>query len=142
MKVAFYKYHRGGIKGLFDWLIRIVTNGPYSHCELIFSDGQAYSSSIQDGGCRYKDIVFDPEHWDIIEVAADEQTMRRFCDEEKGSGYDFPGVFRFLVLEIKESPDKWFCSEVCASALQHGGRLLGVKPWQVHPSRLYQLLTT
>lgn len=144
MRVAFYKYtKRPGIAGLFDALIRKVTKGPYSHCELVFPDGMAYSASIQDGGTRFKYISFDLEKWDFIDLPLFVVQMARmdaFCIKETGSDYDYPGVFRFLLPVIPESENRWFCSEVVCAALQEGGLLWGVNPWQVHPSLLYSLL--
>jgi len=141
MKVAFYKHHRTGMAGLFDAVIRVVTGGPYSHCELIFPSGMAYSASIQDGGTRFKRIEFDPARWDIITLPLDRFASELFCFREHGCGYDYPGAFRFLVPSIPQSKKRWFCSEVCCAALQAGGLFPGVKAWQVHPTLLYQLLT-
>jgi|SRR6185369_2368035 len=145
MKVAFYKYTgRPGIAGLFDALIRKVTKGPYSHCELVFPDGWCYSASIQDGGTRFKKVAFDEGKWDFIELEFTREQMRKseaFCLDERKCGYDYPGVFRFLVPAIRESKNRWFCSEIVCAALQEGGLLWGgVKPWQVHPSGLHNLL--
>jgi len=145
MKVAFYKYaQRPGLAGLFDALIRRVTHGPYSHCELVFPDGVSYSSSIQDDGTRFKRIVFDPAKWDFIDLPELPPIamawMEKFCTGELGSGYDFPGVFRFLCPRIPESKNRWFCSEIVCAALQEGGLLWGINAWQVHPSKLYELL--
>jgi hypothetical protein len=148
MKIAFYKHNRGGFAGILDRIIRTVTRGPYSHCELVFVhdgmiDQMAYSASIQDSGCRFKTIVFDSSRWDFIPVQLtleQQLAVLALCEEENGSGYDFLGVFRFLIPSIKESPDKWFCSEICAAALQRAGLLRGEKPWQLHPNKLAQLL--
>jgi len=146
MRVAFYKNtKRPGLTGLFDALIRKVTGGPYSHCELIFPDGMAYSASIQDGGCRFKQIDFDPEKWDVVQLPwfsnTSQDTVMVFCHQEEGSAYDYPGVLRFLLPLLPQSKQRWFCSEVCCAALQTINLLPGVKPWQVHPSKLHRLLT-
>lgn len=144
IRIAFYKYHRTGLAGLFDQLIRTVTKGPYSHCELIFPDDMAYSASIQDGGCRFKAIVFDPARWDIIELPwlshISHNMIEDFCLKERGSKYDYPGAFRFLLPGIPESKERWFCSEIVCAALQTIDMLGGIKAWQVHPSKLYELL--
>ena len=142
MSVAFYKHNLPGIPGLFARLIRLVTWGPYSHCELVFTESISYSSSIEDGGTRFKDIQFQADHWDFVGVPAEcrENVARAFCIAEKGSAYDFPGVFRFLVPIIGQSPERWFCSEVVCAALQAGGLFPGVKPWKVSPNRLYKMM--
>lgn len=142
MRIAFYKNtKRPGIAGLFDALIRKVTGGPYSHCELIFSDDLAFSASIQDGGTRFKQIAFEPAKWDFIELTGINETRARsFCLRNAKRGYDFPGVFRFLIAGIPHSKKRWFCSEICCAALQEGGILWGINPWQVHPSALHGYL--
>ncbi|MDA8428189.1 MAG: hypothetical protein M0T70_02935 [Geobacteraceae bacterium] len=141
MRIAFYKYHTPGVMGLFARFTRFITGGPYSHCELIFSDGQAFSASIQDGGTRYKRIDFDPAKWDIMEIASQQSRARAFCDEEKGCKYDFIGICRFIFPWAKESKTRWFCSEVCTAALQKAGVITAVIPASiVHPMLLYWLL--
>lgn len=45
MIAAFYKSTRPGWTGLYNRIIRWWERGDYSHCELIFSDGLAASSS-------------------------------------------------------------------------------------------------
>ena len=70
MKAAFYKATRPGLQGLYSRAARAVDRGPYSHCELVFSDGLSGSASYIDGGVRLKRIDFDPEHWDFIELPA------------------------------------------------------------------------
>ena len=68
MQVAFYKGTRSGLSGLFNRLVRWWTRGPYSHCEVVFTDEPSKdggvlcgSSSKLDGGVRLKFVVLDPE---------------------------------------------------------------------------------
>jgi hypothetical protein len=141
MKVAFYKYHTPGIMGLFARFTRFITGGPYSHCELVFNDGLAYSASIQDGGTRFKRIDFDPTKWDIMEIASKQDRARAFCEEEQGCKYDYPGICRFIFPWVRESKTRWFCSEICTAALQKAGVISGLIPAHlVHPTLLYWLL--
>jgi hypothetical protein len=76
MKVALYKGKRGGFAGAFDASVRWWTRGPYSHVELVFSDGMSASASARDGGVRFKRIDFKPEHWDFIDLSVDEEHLR------------------------------------------------------------------
>ena len=76
MKVALYKGKRGGSAGAFDASVRWWTRGPYSHVELVFSDGMSASASPRDGGVRFKRIDFKPEHWDFIDLSVDEEHLR------------------------------------------------------------------
>jgi len=140
MRVAFYRYRKPGIAGLFARFTRFITGGTYSHCELIFANGQAYSASIQDGGTRWKRIEFDPEKWDILEVPVDERRARQFCNAEEGCLYDFQGICRFLFPWVRESKTRWFCSEIVTAGLQAAGLLKGIPAHLVHPTLLYWLL--
>lgn len=70
MKLASYKATRTGLPGVFNRAVRWWLHGPYSHTELVFSDGASFSCSKMDGGPRFKQMVFDPEHWDFVPVPA------------------------------------------------------------------------
>ena len=54
MKLAFYK----GKGNWVDLIIRVFTNSPYSHVEIVLNKDW-YSSSPRDGGVRVKQIVDD-----------------------------------------------------------------------------------
>jgi hypothetical protein len=116
MKVAFYK----GRKRLFNKLVSWWTRGPYSHCELVFSDGQSASSSFMDGGVRYKRILYNHDHWDFIELGPefDEQKAREWFDEHLGNGYDVAGIIGFVNPRISQDKQKEFCIEAVLSALE------------------------
>jgi hypothetical protein len=120
IKLAFYKGWRG------DWidkLISIWTMGPYSHVELIFSDGMSFSSSIRDDGTRFKNIIYD-DKWDIIELnfPFDEIKMREFCESQNDKPYDLLGVFFSAGLKLNlQDKNKWFCTEIIGYSLYLGG---------------------
>jgi hypothetical protein len=121
MKVAFYKVSAPNA-GAFDKLISFYTNSIYSHAELIFSTGLSFSSSIRDGGCRYKAIGFDPVSWDYISLPyitpEREVEIKKFCNSQNGKGYDYVGLFLTQVFPFDlEDPNRWFCTEIVARAL-------------------------
>lgn len=68
MQAAFYKATRPGWQGIYSRAVRVIDRGPYSHCELVFSDGMSGSASYIDGGVRLKRIDYDPAHWDFVEL--------------------------------------------------------------------------
>ena len=68
MKLASYRATRPGLPGVFNRAVRWWLHGPYSHTELVFSDGMAFSCSWLDKGPRFKAIAFKPEHWDLVPV--------------------------------------------------------------------------
>lgn len=144
MKVAFYK----GPGTIFDKLIRLVTRSPYSHCELIFSEDLLCDSGWMFGampgeGTRFKQMALNPAEWILVSVPvtrSQELLAFYFCRDEEKCGYDYPGVFRFLLPWFTESKEKWFCSEICTAAIQAAGLPLLMVPSQVHPGRLYEAL--
>ncbi len=66
MQAAFYKATRPGLQGIYSRAVRWIDRGPYSHAELVFSDGLSASASWMDGGVRFKRIDYDPERWDFV----------------------------------------------------------------------------
>lgn len=137
MIAAFYKSTRPALAGIYNRLVRWWEPGNYSHCELIFSDGMAASSSYLDGGVRFKQIAFDPAHWDFIELPDHlEHDARMWFDLHKGEGYDLVGNLRFLFDFLRNRNGKWFCSEAMGSSLGI------IEPWRLGPNGLYSILKT
>jgi hypothetical protein len=130
MKIALYKGKRGGFAGAFDAAVRWWTRGPYSHVELVFSDGMAASSSTRDGGVRFKRIDFKPEHWDFVEIDGDECNAADWFGERLGAGYDYFGLFGFIWRPGSGVSRRWFCSEAVAAALGYRD------PWRFCPNTL------
>ena len=137
--LAMYKGRRDGAwyqpdiaaARLSDWIIRTLTRSPYSHCELAVlipplnggSDDHAvfdcYSSSIRDGGVRVKTMPLPADKWDLIPVNQQDAyiDVLNYFAQTRGKPYDFIGACG-VVLGIKGSLKKWFCSEWCAAALR------------------------
>ncbi|RYF70865.1 MAG: hypothetical protein EOO22_13570 [Comamonadaceae bacterium] len=134
MRAAFYKVNRPGLQGIYSRLVRWIERGPYSHCELIFSDGMSASASWMDHGVRFKRIEFDLEHWDFLEVDGDEAAARAWFTAHEGEGYDLAGNLRFVLGFVPDSSKRWFCSEAMAAAL--GWR----DPYRYGPCGLYAAL--
>jgi hypothetical protein len=140
MKIAFYK----ASGKFFDKLIRWWTSSPYSHCELVFSDGSWFTSSIRDGGVRFKPLLPDYDAWDYIEVPVDtfdEERLRRWGLARLGKKYDWIGAFIGAAFSIPlEIPDRYFCSEICVEGLQYIGKIYsGTNPSSYTPQKLYDL---
>lgn len=112
MQIAFYKAPGTWIDGA----IRLVTRSKYSHCEVVI-DGVCWSASIQDGGIRQKRMLLNPERWDVVTIP-DSPRARQWFLEHEGQGYDFWGVFRFLIPFVPQREDRWFCSEASLEALR------------------------
>lgn len=134
-QAAFYKGTRPGLAGIYNRLVRWIGRGPYSHCELIFSDGLAASSSWMDGGVRFKQIDFCPENWDFIDLPPEgEDAARQWFRDHRGQPYDLMGNIRFLCGVVRDSEGRWFCSEALGVALGIRG------PWRNEPNGLADIL--
>lgn len=112
-RIAFYK-------GNETWLGKIIRwwdHGPYSHCELVFSDGTWGTAFYKRGVVLWtRDGL--PENWDFIELPAHlEAEARKWFEEHNGKSYDYVGLLRFVFDFLNPSRDKWFCSNACAAAL-------------------------
>ncbi|MBF0802890.1 MULTISPECIES: hypothetical protein [unclassified Neisseria] len=137
MKVAFYKGTLPGWRGWFSRLVRFADRGPYSHCEVVFSDGLCASASWYDGGVRFKRIDFNPEHWDFVEVCSGlkhETSVRDWFARRRRERYDLRGSLGVVFRPVKGSPRRWFCSEAVACALGFP------EPHRISPNLLAALL--
>ena len=135
--IVFYKHkrERNSVKNtlfrFFDDAIKFFTHGPYSHCEIALSTSQpskiytCFSASNRDGGVRKKIMELPQERWDLVELE---------ISPTKGLKYDLIGALG-VVLRIRDSKTKYFCSEWCAECL-------GIdKPYRFSPNSLYKHLT-
>lgn len=137
MKVAFYKGTRPKLQGIYSRAVRLIDRGPYSHVELVFSDGMAASASFIDKGVRFKRIDFDPERWDFVPIPwADESVARAWFMKNEGMPYDIMGNAHFVLGLLPDSDGAVFCSEAIASAIGFSD------PWRMSPNGLHAVLTS
>lgn len=132
-----YMYHgtRPGVAGIYNRLVRWWDHSAYSHCELVFSDGMAGSSSFEDGGVRLKKIDFDTKNWDFIPLPAHlEAKARAWFEAHRGQKYDLLGNVHFVFAIVQHDKRRWFCSEAVAEALGYS------ESWRFKPGDLYSVL--
>lgn len=148
--LALYKYKRSfqktPFKAMTDAMTRFFTKGQYSHCELVIekikpSDTdlhpqetiyQCFSSSVQDGGVRCKEINMMSGKWDLIELHnIDPNQILNYFNQTKGMKYDWWGAIG-VVIGIKQKRSKYFCSEWCYNALSQGDQ----EGWRFSPNDL------
>lgn len=130
MHLAFYTGTRKGFHGLLNRAVRWWTRGPFSHVELVFSDGLAASASGVDHGVRFKDIQFDLARWVLVPIDGDEAQSRDWFKANLGKGYDYLGLFGFLWRPYNGERDRFFCSEAVALALGYP------EGWRFDPNTL------
>ena len=133
MKLAFYK----GKQRLFNRLVAWWTRGPYSHVELVFGpakDGRYVcgSASHTDGGVRIKTIALTPDKWDVFDVdVGNAEAAKNWFSSHWADGYDYLGLFGFVLRRGLQSRQRWFCSEAVAAALGF------FEPWRYDPNALF-----
>lgn len=141
MRLAFFR-------GSGDWItkaIRLLTRGPYSHVELVFSDGARFSAS----GRVPAGVWFTHEphgsDWDFLCIPAtpdQERIARTFAAVLEGSAFQWRGLFRFLFPFVGDAPKShWYCSELVLYVLQRCFGLLEEVPLKISPNKLYRVLT-
>ena len=134
LKLAFFKGNGSAINGIIRWR----TNSIYSHVELVFSDGEAFSAQLHEG-TRFKKIEFNQD-WDLVEVPGiNEVKVKDFCGTVLGRRYDFRGIVDFFANVTHGDDGDWFCSEVCVTALQEAGFCLRIPPHLTSPGSLFDL---
>lgn len=134
-RMAFYKGTRPGMAGIYNRLVRLRGRGPYSHVELVFSDGMSASSSFSDGGVRFKAIDYSEDKWDFIELPeAWEEYARTWFAHHYGEKYDVMGNVFLAVGFFGHSTGKQFCSEAAAAALQID------QAFRLEPNTLYPVI--
>ena len=91
-----------------------------------------YSSSVQDGGVRCKQIdVSDNTKWDLIPLdGVTEEQIKAYFSRTLGCKYDWWGALG-IVLGIKQKRSKYFCSEWCFNAICGGE-----DGWRFSPNQL------
>ena len=137
MYAAYYKATRPGWQGIYSRAVRVIDRGPYSHCELVFSDGLSGSASCIDGGVRFKRIAYDPAHWDFMALPDElEPYARDWFERNAGAPYDLMGNVRFVLPWVRDSETGWFCSEAFGAALRWR------EPWRYGPNGAAALVRT
>lgn len=126
---------------LCDWLIRKLTKGIYSHCEIAFERSESlyscYSSSIRDGGVRSKIMPLPADKWDLIPIPNNLQFENElinriiaYYDLTKNARYDWFGAIG-IVFGIPHDCSKFFCSEWCMNAISNSN-----EGWRFSPNDL------
>jgi hypothetical protein len=144
MKLLFY----WGPGDLVSNIIRVLTNGPYSHVEMQFTDGCRFFSS---GHGIYKGVhmicdrkVYD-EHWDQVLIPATEEQERaaeRFIFHLIGFPFDLRAMIYFLVPFFERHKKARYCSAIVLNVLQESlGMFPGVN-LKISPNGLHRLFVS
>ncbi len=121
--------------------IRWQTDSKYCHAALLFNDTYLLESTGERGveGRYFNKMHEDCDIYDV-ENLTDEEKDRvwDFAVAQRGKGYDFWGVLRFISRSRLPENDRWFCSELVFESFRHAqvDLLDRVEPWQVSPGDL------
>ncbi len=137
--LALFKGTRPGLEGFYNRVGRFLDHGPYSHCELVFSDRVSASSSAFDKGVRFKQIGYSSVgNWDFLPIPDPDNTLehcsRVWFASREGMPYDILGNIRFALGAVRDSKDRWFCSEAAMASLGFD------EPFRYGPSGMASLL--
>jgi hypothetical protein len=110
---------------LLTKIIRVLTNGPYSHVELQFTQWPRvlcfWSRRIRRAQLIRDHKVYNPS-WDPILIPAtqeQEDSAQRFAFGLVGIPFDFRGLFRFLFPGRSRRRGR-YCSALILDVLQNG----------------------
>lgn len=136
---------------------------PMIHCEILFpdkDDGTCTSEEQIGKACsvRYGEQVFfhnkkfSAQYWAFrsIEVTKEQyDKMRDFCRDRKEQRFNRMGYYanimpHFINKRFKwyasEGKKSWYCTEIVAAALKHGGVLPDDQCISIHPDSLYHIV--
>jgi hypothetical protein len=126
-------------------IIRLLTDGPYSHVELQFTDGCRFFSSghgIYTGShvvCDHK--IYD-HWWDRILIPAtqkQENVAEGFAFHLIGFPFDWRGLISFLLPFIDRRRKAKYCSAIVLEVLQGSLHMFPDVQLKVSPNGLYRL---
>ena len=118
-----YKLYVRGYKGtsFFSKLIKRFTFGEYSHVSLVFKlkdrweeieaiEGKGVVAHAPKEEGNYTELLVPISREKVIDAHITAISMLN-------AGYDWTGIWGFLVRKTKHSVDKWFCSEYASYVL-------------------------
>lgn len=140
MKVAFYK----GPGDIITTLIKLISNGDFSHTELVFSDDRWIGASGRgkDAGVRWAVVPVALDNWVLVSFDASpeqEEEVRRLAIDQIGQPFDWIG-FLSHVLPWLESSEGVYCTNFIVR-LMHSVDLWKDIPEHISPNDLYKALT-
>lgn len=142
--LALYKGTGGSLYDrVTDWLIRKITKGQYSHCEIAVEQTEylsgdyyphitydCYTSSPRDGGVRCKTIDLKDGKWDLVELPnITAEQVKRYYIQTQGRGYDWWGLG--IAFSVKQARSRYFCSEWCFNLIKNSD-----EGWRFSPNQL------
>lgn len=85
------------------------------------------------GGVRFKRVVLDPDHWDIVKVDCDPLAAAQWFKAHEGELYDWQLILGFVSWVVPQKSQRWTCSESAAAALG----IAEEEAWRFDPVNLH-----
>ena len=131
---------------IWAWLIKIWTNSPYFHVELIIDD-KWITSNFDIGGVSVRKLRPFKDTWEYINVEVDEKYLPdvwEFIYKEEGSKYDWCGIVCAQIIGLNHhTKSRWFCSEFVTQVLKTFNHpdYIDVNPVRMTPGDIYMKST-
>jgi hypothetical protein len=141
MRLLFY----WGPGNLVTKIIRLLTDGPYSHVELQFTDGERFFSSGHgplQGSHMEMDHKIYGRWWDVIWLVStpkQEAAAERYAFLLVGFPFDWRGMLSFLVPRWRREKKGGYCSSMIMQILQKSLHLYPNACLKSDPNGLYRL---
>ena len=124
-------------------LINIFTCSKAHHVEVVFSDGWTLSSRPGFVGLMQRQY----NYYDWLMIPLDtinserEKVIRKWAEDLTllEPKYDYLGAFSGLFGSARDNPEKWFCGELCAKALEEDIPELKALDWAT-PEKIWKLM--
>jgi hypothetical protein len=107
--------------------------GPFSHVDLVTSDGWLYGARSDAVGGKPPGVQLRPPDYEQFAIRvrmsfsttpAQEKVFWDFAYAQQGKGYDEEAILGFVLNRNWRDPAKWFCSELGAACLEICGKCL------------------
>lgn len=107
----------GKPKDIIDLVIVFFSASCCTHCELVFSNGESFSSDPKSGGTRFKDIDYsNASEWELIPLPwiteTEEHEIRAAATYELGCRYDWLAILLGWLIVPWNKLNQWFCTEI------------------------------
>ena len=124
---------------LISRLIRFQTRSKYSHTALLTSNDTVIEAWHKGGVQEVESPSTLHTAGTVVDVfdftwKVDAEAIEEFARKQIGCRYDFLAILRFLSRRSYAENDRWFCSELIASACERAGSsLVNLPASQVSP---------
>jgi hypothetical protein len=124
------------VEAVIEWR----TNSQVCHAELLFANGETFSTELSVGARYTNGSQLLPGQWECVELGPlDEDAIRERCDLLRGRSYDALGLVAYL-LDCKDpdARERSFCAMLCVQILQQAANVFRfAQPSVISPGELY-----